>query len=996
MKSERIINPPDCPATVKASACAPTIDENNPWPGLLPYDEASQAFFLGRDREAAELFRLIRLAPITALYGKSGLGKSSLLQAGLFPLLRKAHYLPVLLRVDFSEDAAHPPLEQIAQALEREISLQCAEAPARAPGQELWQYLHRTDFAVWSRDVYQLTPVIVLDQFEEVLEGSSAERIHALLDELGDLLDNRIPASLAAESTERSSLAGLDLLSRRYSVLLAFREDIIPEIRGWERKLPTLLRNFLRLEPLAYRQALEAVERAGQAVMESGAAKLFVDIVGKKDPASSTAEPDIEPVLLSLFGYELNLRRQPGHKIDRDLIERNKEDILKGFYERCVSDLSPEVRYFIEEKLLSGKGKRESVATETALTFGVTQEDIDLLVERRLIRKETRWGLERLELIHDRLTGIITDCRDLRRKLDKAAVELPMPYEGEEPYIFLSFSLQDSDALCDVDKINELGFRISYDREIYTGEEWKLRIGQSISGCSLFVVFVSQQHSYQVGVRDTFAWASDQKKRILPVFMLAPNQIKIDSKDSRNLLGRTYVSRYRFVDDMESYYAELTRQFPPRTRHCAEDRDCQILGIGELPEIRDIVNGKLSLTDDEKQQKHQREVQKILRTLRKTGSVAYSIETIFQLTAEETGAEENLSELPLRDPNKQRPSNLLYHPLNIGTAYIAPLRLVTGLITRLAENWPPLVTSYSRLVGLEKRDKLDELHYFVEFCWLAWGPSVLTTSLAEDKSSNFMVVQAAFGDEANSLPLIMKKGKWNEIVSAFQEFHDEHTLNEAFKNRREMGWPVHLENLLIVKPLIDPFFKNLCKHELLQNMFSQKSEDDPEKVALYLPSGDEEYPQGNVLPITEKQEAFYSTAYVWLMLEQDCDTTAVLTPGQVIPFFEHANLATSKGLKFLQHCLARKAIYHVLECESDPDYREKGYYRFATALFPEQMVNILEFEKKRLRPQDQKIMENRLKISHDPTTWRSASEVVRFADALSAQITNILKARGKR
>src|SRR5215813_11838988 len=78
------------------------LDPQNPWPGLAAYDEAASNFFHGRDEEARELLRLIQLAPLTVVYGKSGLGKTSLLQAGLFPLLRTEHFLPVYVRLDFS------------------------------------------------------------------------------------------------------------------------------------------------------------------------------------------------------------------------------------------------------------------------------------------------------------------------------------------------------------------------------------------------------------------------------------------------------------------------------------------------------------------------------------------------------------------------------------------------------------------------------------------------------------------------------------------------------------------------------------------------------------------------------------------------------------------------------------------------------------------------------------------------------------------------------
>src|SRR5215813_13754651 len=90
------------------------LDAQNPWPGLGAYDEAS------------ELLRLIRLAPLTVLYGKSGLGKSSLLQAGLFPLLRAEHFLPIYLRVDCSE-GVDTALERVAQRLMEELHRSKAE-----------------------------------------------------------------------------------------------------------------------------------------------------------------------------------------------------------------------------------------------------------------------------------------------------------------------------------------------------------------------------------------------------------------------------------------------------------------------------------------------------------------------------------------------------------------------------------------------------------------------------------------------------------------------------------------------------------------------------------------------------------------------------------------------------------------------------------------------------------------------------------------------------
>src|SRR5690606_776689 len=102
----------DSPESVLAASEAKSailLTAQSPWPGLAAYDENASSFFFGRTEEAIELARMIRQAPLTVLYGKSGLGKTSLLQAGLYPLLRAEHYFPVQLRLDYAPAAPLPP-----------------------------------------------------------------------------------------------------------------------------------------------------------------------------------------------------------------------------------------------------------------------------------------------------------------------------------------------------------------------------------------------------------------------------------------------------------------------------------------------------------------------------------------------------------------------------------------------------------------------------------------------------------------------------------------------------------------------------------------------------------------------------------------------------------------------------------------------------------------------------------------------------------------------
>ncbi|MBI4626133.1 MAG: ATP-binding protein, partial [Verrucomicrobia bacterium] len=77
---------------------------------MASFTEDSRAFFFGREKETEELVRLIRRNTLTVLFGQSGLGKSSLLQAGAFPVLRNADFLPLYLRLDHAPES--PPLAE--------------------------------------------------------------------------------------------------------------------------------------------------------------------------------------------------------------------------------------------------------------------------------------------------------------------------------------------------------------------------------------------------------------------------------------------------------------------------------------------------------------------------------------------------------------------------------------------------------------------------------------------------------------------------------------------------------------------------------------------------------------------------------------------------------------------------------------------------------------------------------------------------------------------
>jgi formylglycine-generating enzyme required for sulfatase activity len=405
------------------TAAEMAIDEQNPWPGLGSFDEGAARYFNGRQTESAELRRLLLDAPLTVLFGASGLGKTSLVQAGLFPLLRKQYYLPVYVRLDLSDRTA-PLIEQVKFALQSQIQAKGVDAPAMRDGESLWIYLHRAELELWSKQNQLLTPVFVFDQFEEVftLGAENPTAIARLRIDLADLVENRLPAALA-ENAESAHDLSLD--SQRYKVVLSFREDFLPAVEGWRRDMPSILRSRLRLLPMSAEQAFEAVHDTAPHLVDAELARKIVNFVAAArqdgratETVGATAE-SVEPALLSLVCRGLNEKRKAQGKsaFDLALLAGSGEAIISDYYAKSVDGLPERVQRFIENELITERGFRKPCDIDDARTVhGVTDHELRLLVDRRVLRIEAQRGTERVELTHDLLTRVVREHRDQQRE----------------------------------------------------------------------------------------------------------------------------------------------------------------------------------------------------------------------------------------------------------------------------------------------------------------------------------------------------------------------------------------------------------------------------------------------------------------------------------------------------------------------------------------------------------------------------------------------------
>jgi hypothetical protein len=419
-------NPVGTTGTTGATGAAAAVDERNPWLGLASFTEETRDYFFGREEEVAELARRVQRKLLTVLFGQSGLGKTSILRAGLVPRLRSQGYCPIYVRIDYGKDSPEPA-EQIKEAISRAARHfgEWTQSGVAVAGESLWEYLHHRDDMLRDEAGKTLTPLLIFDQFEEIFTLAQSDdfgraRAAKFIEELGDLVENRPPKSLEAKlEADDAAAERFDFARSDYRVLIALREDYLAPLEGLKKTMPSISQNRLRLAPMTGAQALAAVlQPGGKLVTEEVAAAIVRFVAG----GAELANAEVEPSLLSLICRELNDARiaQGREEMSLDLLAGSHATILSNFYERALADQPPAVRQIVEDDLLTSSGFRENIAEERLISRfkaeGAAPDTLATLVNRRLLRVEERLDVRRVELTHDVLCGVVKASRDLRRE----------------------------------------------------------------------------------------------------------------------------------------------------------------------------------------------------------------------------------------------------------------------------------------------------------------------------------------------------------------------------------------------------------------------------------------------------------------------------------------------------------------------------------------------------------------------------------------------------
>ena len=352
----------------------------SPYKGLAAFgDSALDALlFFGREREREAIVSNLLATKLTVLYGPSGVGKSSLLRAGVAQRLRTIGDAAVVVHDSWAEDPADAVVVSVREA-----------CPELGPTAGLVDTVAAA--AQQSGEVY-----LLFDQFEEYFlyhgsDGPLAESLPGLL---------RRP--------------GL-----RLNMLISLRGEALAELDAFAARLPGVFGNMLRLDRLDRSAGRSAItgplkrysELAGSSYTAApNLVEGLLDDVAAGRVGDHVEAPYLQLVLERLWNeeaeagsHELRLETYQGLG-GADAIVR---DHVQGTLERLSAENADAAASVVRQLVTPSGAKISHTATDLAEYTGVDLVEVQSLLEtlsrKRIVRgvDGSTNGSTRYEIFHD-------------------------------------------------------------------------------------------------------------------------------------------------------------------------------------------------------------------------------------------------------------------------------------------------------------------------------------------------------------------------------------------------------------------------------------------------------------------------------------------------------------------------------------------------------------------------------------------------------------------
>ncbi len=332
----------------------------NPYVGLFAFQEKDAPFFFGREHAAKDIVQRCESSPhVVTVIGNSGAGKSSLVLAGVLPMLRKDNWLISTLR------PGRQPFEALSLAL-TDLLETTSEREQLLESQELAKDLQEKRL--------ELSSVV-----SRILAKHPQRRLLIVVDQLEELFTISQHSTIAEGEREAANflevlLNAVQSLQSQFSLVVTLRADFIGALLEYPPILQMLQETRYFLGPMTtdeLRQAITEPARKQGVTFEAGLVQRILEDVSGQEGSL----PLLEFALTQLW-----------HKQENNTITHTSYDAIGGVEEALANHADATFNNLSE--------REQTLAKKVFLQLvypGTGQEDTRRIATREEL--EDAWGV---------------------------------------------------------------------------------------------------------------------------------------------------------------------------------------------------------------------------------------------------------------------------------------------------------------------------------------------------------------------------------------------------------------------------------------------------------------------------------------------------------------------------------------------------------------------------------------------------------------------------
>lgn len=424
------------------------------YPGATPFRKDQAGIFYGRDRDIEKLLTLIQVEKKVLLYSKSGLGKTSLLEAGIIPRLPET-FVPVSIRFYAHSEDSISPVERVINAVINAMgnpedfpeTLVDHLDPDGKPS--LWKYFKKLQLSGFSqtKEGQDKIFLLVFDQFEELFSYPK-DQIRDFKNQYYELTEQKVPdryASLIAgarrKNRELFNREALTVLHKRIGVktVFAIRSDRLSLLNELSDKITDIQHVFYEIKALDESQAREAITKPAKDPNESFETSPFTfnkEAIDKViSELTDKGKQSIETTQLQIVCHRIEEIAEEKHEAEEELTNviigvddlPEFKNIFLNFYNDSINKIPeadrPQAKRLIEDELIRN-GQRISLDENICKDY-LDENKLKTLVDTHLLRSErNNFGRFSFEVSHDTLVEPILESRKkYQDELEKKRLE---------------------------------------------------------------------------------------------------------------------------------------------------------------------------------------------------------------------------------------------------------------------------------------------------------------------------------------------------------------------------------------------------------------------------------------------------------------------------------------------------------------------------------------------------------------------------------------------